>query len=182
MAPAARSSELFPLPMTSRILIIDDHAVVRKMLKLLIETHAGWEVCGEAGNGLEALAKVTELKPDLVIMDLAMPVMDGIRASREISAEMPTVPILMHTLHYSPELELAAKKVGVRRVVAKAQAGEELLNAIEALLDEAGKTAGDTVSAPQVAAPTVDLANSTVPIDGVDLTASVGEEDLPKPD
>src|ERR1700724_1717734 len=171
MAPAARSSELFPLPMTSRILIIDDHAVVRKMLKLLIETHPGWEVCGEAENGLEAIAKVRELKPDLIIMDLAMPLMDGIRASREISAEMPTVPILMHTLHHSSELELEAKKVGVRRVVAKAQAGEELLNAIEALLNAASTTPADTVSAPQVAAPTVDLANSTVPIDGVELTA-----------
>jgi DNA-binding NarL/FixJ family response regulator len=153
------------------------------MLRLLIETHAGWEVCGEAENGLEAIAKATELKPDLVIMDLAMPVMDGIRASREISAAMPTVPILMHTLHYSPELELEAKKVGVRRVVAKAQSGEELLNAIEALLGEAGKTPPGTVSGPQVAAPIIDVATSTVAADGPDSTASItGEQDLPKSD
>jgi DNA-binding NarL/FixJ family response regulator len=169
--------------MTFRILITDDHAVVRRMLKLLIETHSGWEVCGEAENGLEAIVKATELKPDLVIMDLAMPVMDGIRASREILAEMPTVPILMHTLHYSSELELEAKKVGVRRVVAKAQAGEELLNAIEALLDESGKTAPGTMTAPKVAGPIADAAGSAVPSNGADSTASVnGEENLHKPD
>jgi DNA-binding NarL/FixJ family response regulator len=166
--------------MAHRILITDDHAVVRKMLKLLIETHPGWEVCGEAENGLEAIAKVRELKPDLIIMDLAMPLMDGIRASREISAEMPTVPILMHTLHHSSELELEAKKVGVRRVVAKAQAGEELLNAIEALLNEASTKPPDPLSAKEVPAPIVDVAASSVPTDGTG--SGSGKEDLPKPD
>ena len=106
------------------------------MLKLLVETQAGWEVCGEAENGQEAVAKASELLPDLIIMDLAMPEMDGIRASRAISTAMPAVPILMHTLHYSPELELEAKKVGVRRVVAKAEGGDGLINAIAALLRE----------------------------------------------
>jgi DNA-binding NarL/FixJ family response regulator len=104
------------------------------MLRALVETHEGWEVCGEAENGRDAVTKAQELKPDLMIMDMAMPVMDGIRASRELSKAMPTVPILMHTLHYSAELEAEARKAGIRRVVAKVDSGEELLNAIEGLL------------------------------------------------
>jgi DNA-binding NarL/FixJ family response regulator len=118
-----------------RILIVDDHAIVRRMLKVLVETHPGWEVCAEAENGEEALAKIKEHKPDLVIMDMAMPVKDGLTASREISVAMPDIPIVMHTLHYSPELELEAKKSGVRKVVPKAEAGDGLLNAVAELLE-----------------------------------------------
>ena len=121
--------------MPYRILIVDDHAIVRRMLKVLVETHAEWEVCAEAENGQEAVAKVKEYRPDVVIMDMAMPVKDGISASREISAAMPSVPILMHTLHYSPELELEAKKSGVRKVVPKAESGDGLLNAIAEVLE-----------------------------------------------
>lgn len=121
--------------MATRILIADDHVVIRKMLKALLETREGWEVCGEAANGREAVTKAQELKPDLMIMDLAMPIMDGIRASRELSRAMPTVPIVMHTLHYSLELEVEAKKAGIRQVVAKVDSGERLMNAIEALVN-----------------------------------------------
>lgn len=117
--------------MASRIFIADDHPAIRKVLRVLIETHAGWEVCGEAQNGFEALGKVAELKPDLVIMDLAMPVMDGIRAAREISREMPGMPILMHTMHGSPAVNLEAKKAGVTIVVSKGESGENLIGAIE---------------------------------------------------
>jgi len=120
----------------ARILIVDDHAIVRRMLKALIETHEGWEVCGEAENGLEAIQKVAEYKPDLVIMDMAMPLKDGISASRDITSKMPSVPIVMHTLHYAPELELEAKKAGVRAVVPKAESGDELLKTIEGVLNE----------------------------------------------
>lgn len=121
--------------MSTRILIADDHVVIRRMLRALVETHEGWEVCGEAANGRDAVTKALELKPDLMIMDMAMPVMDGIRASRELSKTMPAVPILMHTLHYSLELEVEAKKAGIRQVVAKVDSGEQLLNAIEALVN-----------------------------------------------
>ena len=130
-----------------RILIVDDHAIVRRMLKVLVQTHPGWEVCAEAENGQDALAKIEQHKPDLVIMDMAMPVKDGLTASREISAALPNVPILMHTLHYSPELELEAKKAGVRKVVPKAESGDGLLNAIAELLERTS-----TPSAKQAAA------------------------------
>ena len=120
--------------MPRRILIVDDHAIVRRMLKVLVETQPEWQVCGEAENGQEAIARVREHKPDVVIMDMAMPVKDGISASREISLAMPDVPIVMYTLHYSPELELEAKKSGVRKVVPKAESGEALLQAIAEVL------------------------------------------------
>jgi DNA-binding NarL/FixJ family response regulator len=120
--------------MPQRILIVDDHAIVRKMLKALVETHEGWQVCCEAENGLEAIAKVSEYNPDLIVMDMAMPVKDGISASRHISSIAPSVPIVMHTLHYSPELALEAKKAGVRAIVPKADSGDELLTTIEAVL------------------------------------------------
>lgn len=117
-----------------RILIADDHVIVRRMLKVLVETHPGWNVCGEAENGQEALDKVTQLRPDVVILDMAMPVKDGITAAREISASMPEVRIVMHTLHYSEALELEAKKAGVQRVIAKVDSSDALLKAIEEVL------------------------------------------------
>ena len=141
--------------MATRILIVDDHLVIRKMLKALLETREGWEVCGEATNGREAVTKAQELKPDLMIMDLAMPVMDGIRASRELAKAMPTVPILMHTLHYSLELEVEAKKAGIREVVAKVDSGERLMNAIEALVrDNSLEARAESVSKPAESAVT----------------------------
>jgi DNA-binding NarL/FixJ family response regulator len=167
--------------MHSRILIADDHAGVRKMLKLMVETQAGWEVCGEAENGQQAVDMASELRPDLIIMDLAMPVMDGIRASRAISTAMPAVPILMHTLHYSAELELEAKKVGVRRVLAKAEGGDALIGAISALLDETANTI-TVLKTPEVSVPLVDAGaeapqNGTEPSGGLDGI----EDDTSKP-
>jgi DNA-binding NarL/FixJ family response regulator len=169
--------------MSIRILITDDHAAVRQMLKLLVETHPGWEVCGEAENGREAVAKARELKPDLIIMDMAMPVMDGIRASREISTGMPNVPILMHTLHHSPQLVLEAKRVGVRRVVAKAEGGNQLLAAIGALLGENNNAATQGGQTPEAGAPVLDVAASTAQADAVETSSSAeaGDEDLPQP-
>lgn len=123
--------------MTARILIVDDHQIVRERLKSLVETHEGWEVCGEAADGREALAKSLELSPDLLIIDLAMPVVDGIKAAREISKALPAMPILMHTQHKTTETVVQARKVGIRRVVTKGEPAETLLQAIEELLLEA---------------------------------------------
>jgi len=116
------------------LLIADDHAVVRRLLRMLLESREGWQVCGEAENGSQAIAKALELRPDLIIMDLAMPLMDGLRAAREISTALPAVPILMHTMHMCSELALEAKKAGIRRVVSKTSTGNELFTAVEELL------------------------------------------------
>ena len=117
--------------MPCRILIADDHSKVRRTLKTLLEDHDGWQVCGEAANGLEAVQKAAELKPDLVILYLAMPVMDGMRAAREISSAFPSLPIVMHTNHDSSVMALEAKNNGVRKFVSKGDFGGELIRAIE---------------------------------------------------
>jgi DNA-binding NarL/FixJ family response regulator len=114
-----------------RILIADGNDVVRKLLKLLIESREGWVICGEAIDGKDALRKSRELRPDLVILDLAMPGLNGLLAAREISRILPTVPILLHTVNNIPAVVVEAKKFGIRRVVGKGQDGDALLNAIE---------------------------------------------------
>jgi DNA-binding NarL/FixJ family response regulator len=120
--------------MTIRILIANDRAVARKELATLLETHAGWEVCGEAENGQEAVVKATELRPDLIILDLSMPIMDGLRAARKIAKIMPRVPILVYTEHQYWEIELGAEELGVRRLVPKTDDPGELFSLIEAIV------------------------------------------------
>jgi len=115
----------------TRILIADGSDVVRKLLKLLIESRAGWTVCGEAIDGEEALRKSRELKPDLIVLDLAMSGLNGLLAAREISKVLPSVPILLHTVNNIPAVVTEAKKFGIRRVIGKGGDGDVLLNAIQ---------------------------------------------------
>jgi DNA-binding NarL/FixJ family response regulator len=114
----------------TRILIADGSDVVRKLLKLLIESRAGWTVCGEAIDGEEALRKSRELEPDVIILDLAMSGLNGLFAAREISKILPSVPILLHTVNNIPAVIAEAKKFGIRRVIGKGGDGDVLLNAI----------------------------------------------------
>jgi DNA-binding NarL/FixJ family response regulator len=120
--------------MPYRILIADDHSLVRKVLKTTLENHSDWQVCGQATNGLEAVQKAAELHPDLIILDFAMPVMDGLGAARQILSASPSVPILIFTNYYFPSLLLEADSVGVRQVIDKGLAGNELFFAVETLL------------------------------------------------
>ena len=106
--------------MPRRVLIADDSPFTRKTLQDLLQTH-GWEVCGQAENGVDAVKMTVELNPDVVILDLAMPSMDGLTAARQISESHPTIPIVMHTLHDLPQLELEAKKNGVSCIVPKSE-------------------------------------------------------------
>ena len=119
----------------TRILIADGSDVVRRLLKLLIESRAGWVVCGEATDGLQVVRKSTELKPDVVIMDLAMEGLNGLLAAREILKSLPSVPILLHTVNNIPAVVAEAKKFGIRRVLGKGLDGDLLLNAIQEELD-----------------------------------------------
>ena len=105
--------------MPPRILIAEDSASVRTALRTLLEGAGHWEII-DVENGQEAIAKAQEFKPDLIILDLVMPVMDGFQAARQISNALPHIPILMHTMHWSQQVEVEAQKVGVRRVVSKA--------------------------------------------------------------
>jgi DNA-binding NarL/FixJ family response regulator len=126
---------------------VDDNNVVRTMLRTLLETHVDWLVCAEAANGLEAVQKAAELKPDVIILDLAMPVMDGFQAAREIVSISPNVPILLHTNHAFSSLALEAKKNGVREVINKSVSERELIIAVEALLNGQAAGAVDSDSA-----------------------------------
>jgi CheY-like chemotaxis protein len=104
--------------MPIRILIAEDNPAVRTALHTLLEGAGPWEIVA-VENGQQAIAKAQELKPNLIILDLVMPVMDGLNAARQISKLLPEIPMLMHTMHWSPQIELEAQKVGVRKVVSK---------------------------------------------------------------
>jgi DNA-binding NarL/FixJ family response regulator len=128
--------------------IADNQEYTHKTLKLLIEPCPGWEICGEAASGEQAIQKASELNPDLVVLDLRMPVADGLQAARATSKAMPTVPILIYKLFVSRELAVEAKKAGVRQIVDKAGTRGKLLTAMRVLLTTSGvpaNGAGDGV-------------------------------------
>jgi DNA-binding NarL/FixJ family response regulator len=117
--------------MATRILIADDHEMIRTVLRNLINSHTGWQVCAEASNGSEAVAQAKKVHPDVIVLDLAMPVMDGMTAAREIRRNSPDAQMIMFTLHASPEVEEHAKRAGVAKVVSKARNSARLVTAIE---------------------------------------------------
>lgn len=119
--------------MSTRILIADDNALVRNALRQVLHEAGPWEVV-EAVNGKEAVEKAREIQPDLVILDLLMPVMDGITATRQILQFLPEVPVLIHTLYWSPRIEMEALKAGVRKVVRKSESGV-VVGAVQELLE-----------------------------------------------
>jgi DNA-binding NarL/FixJ family response regulator len=115
----------------TRILIADDRESMRTAIRALIKLRPDWQICGEANDGQEVVAKAAELQPDVVVLDFKMPLSNGIQASSEISHSMPTIPIVMYTLYRTEELEVAAKLVGIRQVIGKEDGGKCLLSAIE---------------------------------------------------
>jgi DNA-binding NarL/FixJ family response regulator len=102
-----------------KILIADDKPHIRRVFRRLIEGHEDWEVCAEAEDGVQAVNRAKQFKPDLIILDLAMPELNGIEAAGQISKALPGVPMLMLTLYASPLVEKEAEKVGVQRVISK---------------------------------------------------------------
>jgi DNA-binding NarL/FixJ family response regulator len=121
---------------TKRILIADDHESVLRGLRSLLGARPGWEICGDAVDGKEAVARATELSPDLIILDLVMPRMDGLSAAQEIRKVLPTVPIVLHTLYGTAEVELNANKFGIHNVVDKDKP-RALVSVVEELLSAA---------------------------------------------
>jgi DNA-binding NarL/FixJ family response regulator len=118
-----------------RILIVDDSAVVRKTLRQTLERHDGWEVCGEAANGREGVEKAQQLKPDLILLDSSMPVMNGLEAARQLKRLLPSVPLLMFTNYGTDYLEKEALSAGVTALVSKSESVEVLVSRIQALLE-----------------------------------------------
>lgn len=122
--------------MPVRILIADDDSPIRRLLRRLIEEHSNWEVCGEAVNGAEAVEKTEELAPDLVVLDLAMPQMNGLQAAREISKAAPGLPMLLLTVQQvSQELVHEARIAGFQGAVSKST-GSEVVRGVETLLQK----------------------------------------------
>lgn len=126
------------------LLIADDHALFRAGLRLLLERSGEFTVCGEAANGAAAVALTQHLKPDLVLMDISMPVMDGLEAARHIRAQS-TVPILFLTVHDTDTHFFQALEVGANGYVLKDAAATDLLTAVRAAL------AGNVYLSPSVA-------------------------------
>jgi DNA-binding NarL/FixJ family response regulator len=119
------------LPMI-RVLIADDSVPVRSGLHKLIEDHPGW-VCAESLNGRDAITKIQDLAPDILILDLCMPVMDGLQAARAIAKLVPDLPILLCTTALPPSLVSMAQRCGIQGTVSKYNC-RQIISGIEALL------------------------------------------------
>jgi DNA-binding NarL/FixJ family response regulator len=118
---------------TLRILLADDHDVVRCGLRSLIERHPGWQVVGEAVTGREAVQKAERLRPDIVILDIGMPELNGLDVSRQIVKALPRTEVLVVTMHESEQLVRQAMESGARGYVVKTEAARHLVSAIETL-------------------------------------------------
>ena len=103
------------------ILIADDKPQTRRVIRGMLEAHPGWEICAEAEDGVQAVARAKQCKPDLILLDLAMPEMNGFEAARQISGALPGIPILLNTLYASPQVEKEAEKAGVLGVISKTE-------------------------------------------------------------
>jgi DNA-binding NarL/FixJ family response regulator len=119
----------------ARILIADDHALVREGLRTMLSGEGGIEVIAEANDGRQALDICRDLKPDLVLMDVRMPVMDGLEATRKIKQEMPKTSVMMVSMHENPDYLFEAVKAGAAGYVLKDASGERLLSAVRRTLE-----------------------------------------------
>ena len=121
-------------PATARILIADDHELVRDGIKARLERQPGWIVCGEAANGRQAVELAVRLKPDVAVLDIGMPELNGLAAAGQIRKECPQTEVLMLTMLESEDIMRDALATGVRGFILKTDAGRLLVSAVEALL------------------------------------------------
>jgi len=119
--------------MQLRILVADDHAVVRAGLRAMLESRPGWQVCAEAENGRDAVEKAGELKPDVAVLDISMPVLNGIEATRQIRRHSPETEVLILTMHDSDQMVQQVLEAGARGYVLKDDADRVLLEAVQAV-------------------------------------------------
>jgi DNA-binding NarL/FixJ family response regulator len=117
-----------------KIFLADDSEPLRAALKDVLSRQDGWNICGEATNGRSAVSMAIELKPDLIILDFLMPLMNGVAAASEILKAVPDVPIVLYTMHMSAQLEREAKKVGITKVVSKTERFDTFIAGLEEIL------------------------------------------------
>jgi two-component system, NarL family, nitrate/nitrite response regulator NarL len=120
--------------MQKNVLIVDDHAQIRRATRAIFEREPEFKVCGEAVNGRDAIDKARELRPDLIILDFSMPVMNGLEAARLLKKMLPEVPVIMLTAHQNAFSDLVAKAAGVSAVISKENSGD-LVTQARALLN-----------------------------------------------
>lgn len=128
-SPQPNGDHLKPL----RILIADDHDLMRRGVKTLLGSHAGWEICGEAKTGREAVTKAEQLRPDILVLDISMPDLNGIEAARRIRKASSSTEILILSSHYSDHLVRESVDAGVRGYILKSDSDRDLIIAIETL-------------------------------------------------
>jgi len=116
-----------------RILVADDHDLVRRGLKILLESHLGWNVCAEAHSGREAVSMAEEFRPDVVIMDVSMPELNGIEAARKIKKLLPNTEMLILSMHHTDQLVREIIGAGAKGYIIKSDSDRDLIAAVEAL-------------------------------------------------
>jgi DNA-binding NarL/FixJ family response regulator len=116
-----------------RILVADDHEIVREGVRALIQAHAGWTICGDAATGREAVTMATQLKPDIVIMDIGMPDLNGLEATRQIRKTLPDVEVLIFTANETEDIVRQVFQAGARGYLLKTEANKHLIPAVEML-------------------------------------------------
>src|SRR4030088_1503710 len=116
-----------------RILIADDHDLLRRGVKTLLQSHPNWEICAEAKTGREAVAKAEELKPDILVLDISMPDLNGVEAARRVRKVSPNTEILILSMHYSDQLIREIVDAGVRGYIVKSDSDRDLIIAVETL-------------------------------------------------
>jgi DNA-binding NarL/FixJ family response regulator len=120
--------------MPKSILLVDDNPSIRAVTRISLETHPGFTICGEAADGVEAVEKALELSPDLIVMDLSMPRMNGIEAAREVKGKLCHVQIVLFTLHRNAVKDSDASAAGISSIVSKLEGKDLLIAEIERLL------------------------------------------------
>jgi DNA-binding NarL/FixJ family response regulator len=119
-----------------KVIVVDDHAVIRRGVQGILSPFPEWELCGEAENGQEAIRLAEAIKPEMIIMDVSMPGLNGLEATRIIHNILPNTKILLLTLHSSTELVRSAFRAGARGYVLKSDAEQELVRALNVLAGE----------------------------------------------
>jgi DNA-binding NarL/FixJ family response regulator len=117
-----------------RIVLADDHEIIRRGIRSLLNVRSDWDICAEASNGREAVEKVVECNADLVVMDVSMPVMNGIEATREIRAVSPSTKVVIFTMHDSPQIATAARDAGASACLTKTSFAEQLQKVVAEIL------------------------------------------------